>query len=287
MEKYPWSAKQLRLLGESIRDEIPKPEKAPEYDEVMLYFNDYANSVQEQIDRLDWGSLLGNRKYEVTSRPKTIDTLRQKLQRDRNTPLSSVQDVAGVRFEADMTLDEQDVVVNALQAMFEETGTVIKRDLRDGQHSGYRAVHLWLRDPARAEIQIRTHLQGKWANMYEAAADLLGRDIRYGSMPENAAAQKLVRIMLDFSKSVADFEIRYNKFIRQDLVLKSLQKFEMRRVRMKKSDVRRWVRRGVRIKENDLLLENWKAELESTRDVIGQSIDDITARFQSLSKGSA
>lgn len=141
---------------------------------------------------IDFSDVLGDRKFEVTSRAKTIDTLRDKLRRDRATPLPSVQDIAGVRFEAEMSLREQDEVAARIARRFDHSDSCI-HDLRAAPHSGYRAVHLWLRLPARVEVQIRTHLQGEWANAYEAAADQLGREIRYEGMPSDATAQDVVR----------------------------------------------------------------------------------------------
>jgi len=182
----------LKKLGFCIRDETPIPDSLPSYDEVMVFYNDLAADTQSKIAGLDWASLLDDRVPEVTSRPKTIDTLRQKLQRDRSTPLSSVQDVAGVRFEAEMTLDEQDAVANAIAGYFGHDLETCTRDMRTNPHSGYRAVHLWLKLPGRVEVQIRTHLQGQWANTYEAAADVLGRGIRYDEVPEDDAGKLLV-----------------------------------------------------------------------------------------------
>lgn len=51
-----------------------------------------------------------------------------------------------------------------------------------GEHQGYRAVHVLIRllnGGAPAEIQVRTALQGAWANLYERLGDHFGRDIRY------------------------------------------------------------------------------------------------------------
>ncbi|MDQ0755779.1 hypothetical protein [Arthrobacter sp. B3I4] len=188
----PWTTNQLKKLGFCIRDEMPIPDSLPSYDEVMVFYNDLAADTQAKIRGLDWAPLLGDRVPEVTSRPKTIDTLRQKLQRDRSTPLPSVQDVAGVRFEAEMTLDEQDAVATAIAGYFDHDLKTCIRDMRNDPHSGYRAVHLWLRLPGRVEVQIRTHLQGQWANTYEAMADVLGREIRYDEVPKDEAAMRLV-----------------------------------------------------------------------------------------------
>jgi ppGpp synthetase/RelA/SpoT-type nucleotidyltranferase len=167
----------------------------------MVFYNDLAAYAQAQIAGLDWGPLLGDRIPEVTSRPKTIDTLRQKLQREKTTQLPSVQDIAGVRFEAEMTLDEQDAVANAIAGLFGHDLQACMKDLRENPHSGYRAVHLWLRLPARVEVQIRTHLQGQWANTYEAVADVLGRRIRYDELPEDKEARELVEALQSLSKT--------------------------------------------------------------------------------------
>lgn len=201
MSELPWGTNKLKKLGACIRDETPIPPSLPSYDEVMVFYNDLAAGTQAKIAGLDWGPLLGDRIPEVTSRPKTIDTLRQKLQREKTTQLPSVQDIAGVRFEAEMTLDEQDAVANAIAGLFDHDLATCRRDMRDDPHSGYRAVHLWLRLPARVEVQIRTHLQGQWANTYEAVADVLGRGIRYNEMPEDEEAKQLVENLQSLSKN--------------------------------------------------------------------------------------
>lgn len=198
MDGPPWSTSQLRKLGISIRDHLPVAPTLPTYDEVLLWYNDVALAVQREIAELDWFRLLGPRSFEVTSRAKTIDTLREKLQRDHSTPLQNIQDLAGVRFEAEMTLDEQDAVAARIVEQFGPDRAGI-HDLRPKPHSGYRAVHLWLRLPARAEVQIRTHLQGHWANMYEAAADVWGRSIRYDELPANPEIARAVVALREMS----------------------------------------------------------------------------------------
>ena len=182
----PWPGKRIRALGVSIRDGVAPPPSCPEYGDVIAWYDDLAVRVQTELDSLDWVSLLESRPYRVTSRAKTLDTLREKLRRDRSTPLESVQDVAGVRFEADMTLDEQDAVAHAISAMFLQPPSSI-HDLRRAPHAGYRAVHVWLRLPARVEVQVRTTLQGEWANAYESFADIAGHGVRYGEVPDDAS----------------------------------------------------------------------------------------------------
>jgi ppGpp synthetase/RelA/SpoT-type nucleotidyltranferase len=205
----PWSMSALRNLGNCIRDELPLPESLPDYSEVMLWYTDLAAMVQQKIAGEDWSSILRGGSYEVTSRPKTIDTLREKLRRDRSTPLPRIQDVAGVRFEAEMTLDQQDLVAARIVELFDHEPARSIHDLRKSPHSGYRAVHIWLsldgsmheRLAGRVEVQVRTHLQGGWANTYESAADLIGRGIRYGDQPSDADQARVVAALQDLSIS--------------------------------------------------------------------------------------
>lgn len=116
MAKPPWSNRQLRVLGTKVREGSSGYASDPSYDAVLSYFNGLAISAQTRLENLDWEPLLGTRIPEVTSRPKTIDALRQKLQRDPATPLQSVQDS----------------VANAVAGMFEQSRAVAGRNMRYG-----------------------------------------------------------------------------------------------------------------------------------------------------------
>ena len=124
----------------------------------------------------------GSGTYKVTRRVKSVVSLKEKLRRMPKTPLERIQDVAGARLDCDVTLTQQQRIAKGLYDLFTECGAnrVDIKDLRDGSHSGYRAIHLHLRFPAGfAEVQVRTALQSRWANIYETAADIFGRQIRY------------------------------------------------------------------------------------------------------------
>ena len=206
----PWGTKQLRRLGEALRDGREPPAGSPPYRDVTMWFTDLAATVQSQISDLDWHRILGDTAFDITSRSKTIDTLRQKLQRDRHTPLPSIQDIAGVRFEADMSISVQDEVARKIAELFghDPDDRRVVKDLRTTPHSGYRAVHVWLKLPdGRVEVQIRTALQGAWANVYERAADVFGREIRYGQLPRDQAQRQYVQTLIALSEhQVANFE---------------------------------------------------------------------------------
>lgn len=214
----PWSTSELRRLSHHIRDGKAQREGDPSYSDVMLWYNDLAAAVQKKISSLDWPPLLLDRPFEVTSRPKTIDTLREKLQRDHATPLQSVQDIAGVRFEAEMSLDEQDAVVHAICGVFDHDPADAVRDMRYAPHSGYRGVHIWLRLPSRVEVQVRTHLQGMWANTYESAADVFGRHIRYGRYPDDVMDKNIVEGLQRISlERISRIELDRNEMATIDL----------------------------------------------------------------------
>ena len=229
MEQRPWSKTQLRKLGVSIRDGSPLPQNVPGFDEVIVWYNDLASHVQKRVAELDWTPLLEDRAPEITSRAKTIDTLTDKLRRQPNIGLGAIQDIAGVRFEAEMTLREQDSVADAIAQMFgHDPISPCLKDIRATPHSGYRAVHLWLNLEAPVEVQIRTHLQGEWANMYEAAGDLFGREIRYNDSPEDIETRTLVEGL----QALSTEEIRYleqDGQLIQDLKMEILEWTELPR----------------------------------------------------------
>jgi ppGpp synthetase/RelA/SpoT-type nucleotidyltranferase len=200
MQPRPWSANQLKKLGACIKNDEQVPPNVPKFDDVIVWYNELASFVQEKIEEQDWTPLLEDRVPEITSRAKTIDTLREKLQRYPRMRLGTIQDLAGVRFEAQMTLEEQDGVANAIAQLFgHEASPPCLKDIRADPHSGYRAVHLWLHLEGPVEVQIRTHLQGQWANMYEAAGDFFGRHIRYEELPDDSDAQRIVKALQEIS----------------------------------------------------------------------------------------
>lgn len=215
MASPSWTNNELKRLGVYLRDGLQKG-SFPSYDGVRLHYGLLAVEVQERIKTQEWNHLLGRQRLEVTSRAKTLDTLREKLRRDRSTPLSNVQDIAGVRFEAEMSLSEQRAVAETIARIFGHDPSEAVHDLLSSPHSGYRALHVWLRLPERVEVQVRTQLQGAWANLYEEAGDLFGRGIRYGGNPERpedqAMVEELKRLSLaDIAGMERDHDVLYRE----------------------------------------------------------------------------
>ncbi len=151
-----------------------------------------------------WASFGGA--LRVSARAKTFDTLCEKLLRETGLGLNQVQDLAGVRVELDCRLDEQTSLAEELAEAFGVSRAVIK-DIRADPHSGYRAVHVWLRLPAgRVEIQIRTWGQTVWANTYERLGDLVGRHIRYGVSDADPVVQRVVDRLHIAAEELAELE---------------------------------------------------------------------------------
>lgn len=90
--QLPWSKNQLRRLGKAIRDDQPIPPGCPTYDEVLDGYTDLCAYVTGEIQDMDWSSLLEERRPIVTSRPKTLDTLKEKLRKSPSFPLHTVHD---------------------------------------------------------------------------------------------------------------------------------------------------------------------------------------------------
>jgi ppGpp synthetase/RelA/SpoT-type nucleotidyltranferase len=190
-------------LGEAIR----RGDTPDDYLDVLSWYGDLGTTLQQTLVGSDWSHVSLRGSPEITSRAKTIDTLRQKLDRERSIPLQNIVDIAGARFEAEMSLAQQDAVVRTVLRRLGQFKCDV-RDLRSRPHSGYRAVHVWVQAyGGRAEIQIRTHLQGAWANMYEAAGDRFGRKIRYGELPEDSDAASVVAgLQLLSTRDIASYE---------------------------------------------------------------------------------
>ena len=194
----PGSLNQLKRLGDAIRDDDAAAYRGLHYNEVWGWCNELVAAAVRDITDLDLARLLDQpTNVSVTGRAKIRQTVREKLQRRRNEKLPSIQDLAGVRVEADMTLTDQDRLIEAIRLRFNQDEEAV-HDLRDGTHAGYRGVHLWVRlnEPRGAwfEVQVRTELQGRWANMFEALADVYGRGIRYGEEAATSEAQEIVEM---------------------------------------------------------------------------------------------
>jgi putative GTP pyrophosphokinase len=107
---------------------------------------------------------------------KSTSAIIEKLRRE-TIRLSQIQDIAGCRVVVADTF-QQILVVMGLTDVF-LGATVIDRRARSSH--GYRAVHVVATvDDRPVEIQVRTEMQQRWAELSEKFADVVDPAIKYG-----------------------------------------------------------------------------------------------------------
>ena len=132
---------------------------------------------------------------------------------------------------------------------------------------------------ARAEIQIRTRLQGLWANVYEKLADAFGREIRYGLLPDDAEQRELIIDWQDKSLDIV-FEAEASEEIielagKQILELdKELQSELIKLGFSERNEITE------RLDQDRLKRETYKQNLMEQRIEIGNALEEV---FDTLS----
>jgi Region found in RelA / SpoT proteins len=165
--------------------------------------------------------ILGEQMPQVpmTARLKTVQTIVDKLKRERSMALSGMRDIAGIRIVKEMNRVQQDVLIRDLRDTLGD-GEVIDRRRRPSY--GYRAVHVIVNvDGRRVEIQVRTRMQDQWAQIVERLGDRWGRQIRYGEPPVEPAAAisgvtraRMWGLVLRMSNVIDSYETQYADFYR-------------------------------------------------------------------------
>lgn len=137
-------------------------------------------------------------KRELTGRTKSNSSIVEKLRRE-TIRLSQIQDIAGCRIVVANML-EQDMVVLGWTDVFFGVTTVINR--RERPSHGYRAVHVVANiDGSPTEIQVRTELQQRWAEVSEKYSDVIDPAIKYGG-----GDPEVQELLLGVSADIAEVE---------------------------------------------------------------------------------
>jgi len=206
------SGKKLNALGDRLAQSAsPDDADLVQLESVLACYDEALGSVRDRLVSLG---------FVPTTRLKTTTTLIEKLRRQETMKLRTVQDVAGARIVVNGGLIDQDAAERLIISEFtDESGVPRKVDRRETPSSGYRAVHVVVKqDDVWVEIQIRTVAQNRWAQIYESLGDLWGRGIRYNGAPidpdgpafpeggSEITRQSLVDTMLDLSRSIARAE---------------------------------------------------------------------------------
>jgi putative GTP pyrophosphokinase len=146
---------------------------------------------------------------DPTGRPaKSTAAIIEKLRRE-SIRLTQMQDIAGLRVVVPL-IEQQDDVASVVSALFEKASVM---DRRERPSHGYRAVHvvLYVND-VPVEVQVRTALQHKWAELSEKMSDLVDPAIKYGG-GDRASLRILGKIsstiaMGEAAQSAADAYVR-------------------------------------------------------------------------------
>lgn len=179
----PLSGNQLKKLTTRLREGMETPEDLDALDEVLLYYQRVLDVAHADVQGL-CDSIPGTE--PMAPRVKTLKTLLEKLRRQPELhSIAQVRDLAGLRVVVDGTRTDQDLVVQQIADLF--TGGDCRTKIIDRRldpRAGYRAVHLEVRrEGIPLEVQVRTSLQHGWAEIFEQAADILGRELRYLNPP--------------------------------------------------------------------------------------------------------
>jgi len=176
----PLSGNQLKNLTIRLRDGKETPDDLHALEDVLLYYQRVLADAHVDIERL---CAAMPRAEPMAPRVKTLKTTLEKLNRQPELrSLAQIRDLAGLRVVVHGTRADQDDLARQIAELFQDDQRPVKHiDRRVDPRAGYRAVHLEARrDGILIEIQIRTELQHRWAELSERAADKLGRGLRYG-----------------------------------------------------------------------------------------------------------
>lgn len=171
------TSSQLRRLGERLATtEFPD-------DADLDLPTEYEISFQPALDFVV--SELAERFHvRATPRYKSVTSIVGKIRRER-TRLTTMQDIAGCRVVVATIADQEDLV----ERLMAHRWAISQQDRRAIPSHGYRAVHLIINvDDRRVEVQVRTRLQDRWAQISEKLADRYGIEVKYGGGDEASRA---------------------------------------------------------------------------------------------------
>lgn len=118
--------------------------------------------------------------YSVSHRLKRFSSIQNKLDRNPESRLGTLQDIGGLRIVVptmSVLNKSLDIILKSVPEHFEFTKSPINYIERPKDISGYRSVHLVYKyhsknkdlDGAKIELQLRTKLQHSWAMAVETA----------------------------------------------------------------------------------------------------------------------
>src|SRR4051794_39975623 len=102
----PWSTNELRRPGTGVTAGA-KATNEVTFRDLTAWNNRLIFHVEPRVREAAVTELAGSGEVRLGSRAKSLETVRDKLVRDAHRPLQNIQDLAGVRVIANMTLSQQ------------------------------------------------------------------------------------------------------------------------------------------------------------------------------------
>jgi GTP pyrophosphokinase len=162
------SKSQIDRLGERLRDQ-----EATELD--LIELDAYRRSFGQAYEKA-LSTAAGFAAHSLTGRIKSNASIIAKLRRE-SIRLTQIQDIAGCRVVVDGTSAQMLVVLG----LKDVNPDALIADRRWNSSHGYRAVHVITRfDDRLIEVQVRTNLQHRWAEVSEKYSDVIDPLIKYG-----------------------------------------------------------------------------------------------------------
>jgi ppGpp synthetase/RelA/SpoT-type nucleotidyltranferase len=199
----PISGNQLKKLTQRLRDGTESPEDLRTLADVRIYYRQVLERAYDEVARL---CAEIHHAEPMAPRVKTLKTTMEKLHRQPELrSLAQIRDLAGLRVVVHGTRADQDEIAARIGIALCDDGRPPKRiDRRADPRSGYRAVHMEIRrEGVLIEVQVRTDLQHRWAELFERTADRLGRGLRYGEqVPLSPQSEALLTALAEMSEGI-------------------------------------------------------------------------------------
>ena len=179
------SKRRIDRAGEVLRASAQGTDVGKDVLEEALEVADHFRASHEGALDQARDDLLGLSRHvssrEFSDRLKRVDTIRGKLAREPSLKLSRMRDAAGCRLVVASLATLEDVTARIIDGGNGELVRVIDY-VGKPRPTGYRGIHLILRYEDRlAEIQLRTQLMHKWAQLSEGVQSIEVRETAAGS----------------------------------------------------------------------------------------------------------
>ena len=185
MANVELSKAQVRKAGQTLRrfmrsGQTLSAEEAVKFEKAIVVVQQFRAAHQHPLVTANNGlrSMVRTAgcEVEVSQRLKRLNTILDKLVREPNLPLSSMQDIGGVRAVLN-SIDE----VRRVEARLKHNRPVLGyRDyISDPRRSGYRGVHVIVGyDGRQIEVQLRTRVMHDWAIAVERLSSRVGENLK-------------------------------------------------------------------------------------------------------------